>query len=79
MVIPFHFTQSTKTTMKTNAPKGSLPPACSTSAIVEMTAAADERAHGPKHHAKCPDCGATLIVRKLENGRYELDFVRHDN
>ncbi len=46
-------------------------------AIDEIKAVADERAHGPKHHAKCPDCGATLSVRPLENGRTKLDFVKH--
>lgn len=68
---------SRKTSLQKRTP-GSLHPVCSTAAIEEVTVAADERAHGPKHHAKCPDCAATLSVRQIESGRYELDFVRHE-
>ncbi len=35
-------------------------------AITELTEAADERQHGLKHQAICPDCGAVLSVRRLD-------------
>jgi hypothetical protein len=37
----------------------------------------EEETYGPRYHAKCPDCGATVNVRTLENGRHELEFVKH--
>ena len=46
-------------------------------AIGEIKEVQDFKRFGPKHHAKCPDCGAIVYVRELENGRYELDFVEH--
>ncbi len=46
-------------------------------AIAEIAEQADYRRNGPKDHATCPDCGATVSIRKLENDRYELNFVEH--
>ncbi len=37
----------------------------------------EEQVFGPRYYAKCPDCGAIVNVRTLENGRHELEFVKH--
>ena len=37
----------------------------------------EEAIYGIRYHSKCPDCGATVNVRTLENGRHELEFVKH--
>lgn len=38
----------------------------------------DFQQHGPKDHAHCPDCGAELKIKHLENGRSELIFIKHN-
>ncbi len=46
-------------------------------AVAEIEAANQERANGPSHHVKCPDCGATLAIYVLSNGRYEARLIKH--
>lgn len=46
-------------------------------AVREVAAANDERANGPKHQVKCPDCGATLSVTNTKGGRYQITFIKH--
>lgn len=37
----------------------------------------EEQRLGPKHHVKCPDCGATLSIRIDEMGRYHATLIKH--
>jgi hypothetical protein len=57
------------------------PPPLSDATIKEMEAHADVRReeyfYGPRYHTCCPDCGATVDVVTLPNGRHELKFVKH--
>lgn len=46
-------------------------------AIDEVAAHTDFRQHGPKDETKCPDCGATVRIHQLDNGRYEIQHVKH--
>jgi len=46
-------------------------------AFEEIAAHADFKQHGPKDETKCPDCGATVRIRQLDNGRFELEHVKH--
>jgi hypothetical protein len=43
----------------------------------EVEAASEERRLGPKHHAYCPDCMALLSISTDENGRTQLELVKH--
>lgn len=46
-------------------------------AIDEIAEGADVRNKGLKNQVCCPDCMAILLVHLKEDGRFDLEFVKH--